>query len=309
MQPRRKPQLFYRRLIPYLPRQVGGKQITPRRGAQTHGAQSGHGGNKPVYHRRQTTSGGTQKHAAHGSNVQPAHLAKRIQHVAAVRLMQRQRRGDDPLFQSEALVGHAAAPTGDALHAQSRQRRLRRKLHAHAHGMGGLLAGHGRLFGKISRAGQDLAVYDGRTLIGGGNAYVHHLHLVAEVVRHGAHAGEILGHVHRLRRRDAAGRDGHPLLRDAVIGAENDDAAGGIPRVQRAGNAAQADINIFQLPQTAGGLGQRALIDRGASHGFGIRRSDMGKLPQERFLVVHGFKNPSSVSQRTFSSACRVSSV
>ena len=249
--------------------------------------------------------------------------------------MQRQRRGDDPLFQSEALVGHAAAPTGDALHAQSRQRRqhrrggggvadahfphaqnghavplgLPRKLHAHAHGMGGLLAGHGRLFGKISRAGQDLPVYDGRTLIGVGNAHVHHLHLVAEVVRHGAHAGEIPSHIHRLRRRDAAWRDGHPLLRDAVIGAENDDAAGGILRVQRAGNAAQADINIFQLPQTAGGLGQRALIDGGASHGIGIRRSDMGKLPQERFLVVHGFKNPSSVSQRTFSSACRVSSV
>ena len=142
-----------------------------------------------------------------------------------------------------------------------------------------------------------------------GDAHIHHLHLVAKVVSHGAHARAVAGHIHRLGRRNASGRDRHPFPHHTVIRAEDDDTAGRIAGGQGSGDAAQANVDIFQFSQAAGRLGQSALVHGGPGHGAFVGGGDKGQLPAEHFFVIHSFKNPFSSSQVTFPPASRVSSV
>ena len=148
---------------------------------QPDGAQGGHGGDKAVDDHRPPGGGSAQERAAHGGNVQAAHLGKNVYHIGFVRPVCFDGAADDLFFSLKGLVRDAAAPAGHLLRRHVQQRaehggggggvadahfshaqgiRLRVDGHSRAgeNGGDGLLSGHGGHFGNVIRPIGDLAV-------------------------------------------------------------------------------------------------------------------------------------------------------
>ena len=221
------------------------------------------------------------------------------------------------LLPVEALVGQAAAPSGDGLHLHVQQHRehgsagggvadahfpdaqhrnavgfrLRGGLHAHRQRLKGLRTGHGGLHRQIGGAIAHLAVDHVGTVDIGGDAHVVYGHVVAEGFRQRRHAGFAAGHVDRLLQGDGLGRTGHPLGHHAVVGGEHRHTALFYLRADLTRDARHADGHLLQPAKASRRLGKLRLTAACGGHGGLVRRSDGCDICVQ-FLLGHSVISP-----------------
>ena len=224
-----------------------------------------------------------------------------MQHVHRIRgvwLVQRDGIRNDLLLLPEGVVGNAAAPAGDSLHADPQQHgencrrcggvanahlshahgvrfRLHGKLCPGENGLNGLLPGHGGPPYDILGAEGDLFIQDLGLLDDGVDAHIADRNPGAEVLGKHRRAGLSPGQVDGLHQRHRLGRTGNPLLHNAVVCSENQQMGFVHGIVDLSGNARQLNGQFFQPPQALRGLGKGGLPLPGGSHGL-LRKGGNG---------------------------------
>ena len=305
---------------------MAGDEIVPHPGTQPHRAQRCHGGNKPVNDHRPPGRRRSQKRAAHGGKVKATHLGKHVHRVVPVGTVHFDCLTDDCFLPQEALVGHAAAPAGDGLHLRRKQHRQNgggRSGVADAHfphaegigvGLGGelgtgedgrdrLLPGHGGAARNILRAVGNFPVQHRFLFDIGIDAHIADGDAAAEMFRKNACAGFSTGQVHRLHQRHGLGCAGHALRHHAVVGGKYQKVGPPHLIMHPPGDARQLDGQVFQPPQTSGGLCKLRLTLPRLFHSGVIQRGNGGKQFVQFFFHVHPSKIRSSSIQLTAGAA------
>ena len=166
-----------------------------------------------------------------------------------------------------------------------------------------LFPGHGGAARNILRAVGNFPIQHCFLLDIGIDAHIADGDAAAEMFRKNACAGFSTGQVHRLHQRHGLGGTGHALRHHAVVGGKYQKMGLLHFIMHLPGDARQLDGQVFQPPQTSGGLCKLRLTLPRLFHSGVIQRGNGGKQFVQFFFHVHPSKIRSSSIQLTAGAA------